>query len=673
MALKLQKYSFLEVISEAEAMTRGVNISDKITHLLFKNIRVLSTPENAVRGMLYSHNVTIQEIASHPKKEIINALKKMINEKVFAQIFRIEYNPDEAGLRVVPCFLALPQEDKFKPEMIFQEVILQSVKAIESYLDSLPYFDRENIWKDLETDFTSEKIPQVQALPSVLVDIFQAVDIRKFEVPPSPEMIKSTIHEIEEELIYRGKIVPINDYGIMPVRDKDYLIRLETAGDFVSTKLIPLYKNTGNLKHELEQISLEEAFYFMDNFALPTSQFISKKTDALKKAVLASPGRKASGVRFPGSLAVEIVLSLNPRSAARYEERQLSDNRKELEKWRSRLKEISNYWQDNFHIMSETDLMKVIPFVRDQIMEDPDFIHGEWELAGETMHVFFLKEPTVVRMFAKGMQNLDSSAQWQAFLLKNLIDKNELYFKDLFMDPDFLRDYGKMLRKAYGKYISFFFRILELIGILFFQNQSYQTAKKRIMMEQQSLALRNKEFYAQKRSQMEEGKKEKLDKIRSMESSLKVIELLDQFYLAEKKIPTVEEVRNVLKNTDPISFRDILTNASFQTVQSGGKDSSFDTSILLYPLNYEWRARAGRLHRIIDSVIQDLSSSETNPLEKIQLDRAKKLKKFLNKKEGPALKKAGVNDDDPYEKLAAEIKKQGKGSSSSLDSEELEI
>ncbi|MDH5654700.1 MAG: hypothetical protein OEZ34_02255 [Spirochaetia bacterium] len=670
MALKLQKYPFLEVISEAEAVTRGVNLSDKIAHLLFKNIRSLSTPENASRSMLYSMNVTIQEIASHSQKEIANVLKKLINEKVLAQIFRIDFDADNSALAVVPSFIALPQEDKFKPEMLFQETILHSVKSIESYLDSLAVIEREDIWKNLETDFSSDKIPAVSQLSSVLTDLFSSVDVRKFDVPPSPEMIRISINEMEEELIYRGKIVRINDYGLMHVRDKDYLLKLETAGDFVITRMIPKYRGTGNLKHEIGQVTLEEAHYYMDPFAQPTSKFIAKKTDALKKAILSSPSRKNEGVRFPGSLAVEMVLSLDKHSSPRYEEKQLTENRKELEKWRSRIKEISPSWMDNYHIISESEFMEVPPFVRNQIMEDTDFIHGEWELQGETMHVFFLKESSVIRQFAKGMQNLPASSNWQILLLKNLLDKNELFFKDLFLDPSFLNDYGRMLRHAYARYISFFYRILDFFGIRIFQNQAYQNAKRKIMTEQQTLSLRNKEIYAKKKEQIEEEKKERLGKIKSMESSLKIIEKLDQFYLAEKKIPTVEEVRNALKLTDPISFREILSEDSFQTVSmGGGQDGNPDNAILVYPLNYEWRARAGRLHRIIDSMIESYSVGSLNPLEEIQLERAKKMNKFLSKKEKPSLKKS--DGEDPYEKLDKEIQKQKK--SRVPDEDELEI
>jgi hypothetical protein len=652
------KYPFLDILSESEAVARGVNLSDKITHTIYKTLRNLSTPDSASRGMLLNASIIIPELGGMSKQELTGVLKKLVFERAVAHFFRLEYNANQNRVVPISCFAVIPSVEKGSIDQVYHETIHLSVKAVESLLDNLPSISRTEVWQDFEVDLKSQKIPTFQDIPMTLISLFGDVQASRFDLVPPREMIQAVTYDILTELSYRGKLVEIPDYGIMPLKEREYLLRLDTAGDFIKTKLIPKYRKKGNLSRELEQIALEEAYFHLDEFADEASTFNMKRASALKKAILADrPAHASGGVRFPGSLPVEIVLALEPKSSSFYKDKKIRQIAQETLEIRNAIYEVTESWSDNIHVFTESEFERIHPEVRERLLADTELMNCEWELPDQTVYIFIKKDVDLIRYLVEGMIEPRVQDYWKILVLRNLIDRYEVYFHNLFADPHFVQKYGKILRQAYLSYMPFLHRILLFFRITLFQNQAFAIAKKGVILEQQIRSQANRGRHAEQKLKDEEEQKARIGRIRSMESLFSIIEALDGFYM-ENRVPTVSEVREVVRNIDPAGFREIIKKEGFQTVSSG-KAAGEDEAILIYPVDHEWRSRSVKLTAQLESMKLDLESRTLNDLERIHLERANRLLQYLKKSRASVLGtgKKGGSQEDPYQRLDREIRK----------------
>jgi hypothetical protein len=230
--------------------------------------------------------------------------------------------------------------------------------------------------------------------------------------------------------------------------------------------------------------------------------------------------------------------------------------------------------------------------------------------------------------------------------MKSLLDKNEVHVQELFRDPEFLRDYGRVLRSVYLQYIPFLLKLLLFLGITLLQDTSFQIAKKKIQIIQDLLQKANQEKRDAENRKRETEKKEKLSRLGDITVANRILEKLDNFYLNERVIPSVLQVMSSLPDVEPTIFKEILSREKFQIIDRG----SDDEDILLYPLNQEWRVRSARLRRVIDVILE-----ESSDVDAILAEKAKRVQKLLSKKEKGSAEK--TDDEDPYKKLAREMKK----------------
>ena len=109
------KYKFLEVVSEGQAVSRGVNLSDKNLHTLYRTIQRLSTVTSAQACALFTLETNVPGTMELRKVEIKNIIRKLIEFQLIVQIFRLDVSDDENKLKLVPCFIAATEEN---PEQI---------------------------------------------------------------------------------------------------------------------------------------------------------------------------------------------------------------------------------------------------------------------------------------------------------------------------------------------------------------------------------------------------------------------------------------------------------------------------------------------------------------------------------------------------------------------------
>ncbi|MCR9144630.1 MAG: hypothetical protein NXI24_20495 [bacterium] len=658
------RYSFLEILSESEGLARGANLSEKINHGVYKAIQSMTTVAHARRNQLFTLDTEVPDIINLTRKDLGVVVGRLIGDRLVAQIFRLEFDPVQSEPALVSCYLSDPADEKTNPALIYNETVMASVQALESLLDARPPALADAILEDLEADFETE-VNRPLALPCHLVDLFGAVHASKFDMVPAPELVQKTIADIQAELLYRGKIQELLNYGLMPMRDSEIMLRLDTAIDFLDAKIIPRYKNKGSLKRALEAIAMEESAYHLDDFVPPTPEFAMRRAEAVRAAIQADPAYR--GGRFQGGLAIEVILALAPHAKQKYLERHQREIAQAHKDFREKLINISNDWQDTILFLSVDEREKIPPEVVRELEADPELLTGTWHRREGIVYVYIRSSADAIRAIVRALSIVTPDRAWQALAVKHVLEEHEDDFRYLFEDTDFLVSYGSMLRRVYINYIPWYLRLLLSFGITWFQDLSFQVAKKAIQVQQGSLAVRNRQRSEERKIEKDEERQAEMNRIREASAANQIVEQLDAAFFAERgRVPSLGDIQDAVAahaKMEEATFQEMLRKHSFQIAPPAGKDAGPRDAILLYPLNHEWRTRAARLRRVLERITTD---ENADPL---QSERAKRVQKYLGKIESgggakpvsaPADESGEFDDSDAFERFGTELDKHEK-------------
>lgn len=650
---------FLETVSLQTAIARGANLSDKLTHTVYQAIRQASTLAAVRNNSLFTLDSFVMDVTNLTRSDLRKIVRRLLADQIIVQIFRLEFMPERRELRLIPCFIGNPQEDHDSLYRLFTEANYHSQVAVETYLESLPQITQEQFRADLETDLNSERTPTADQIPASVVNPFAIVHPGNFDIVPPADMLNHVLDELKGELIRKGRLVDVINYGLMPLRETEVLMRLEEAGDFLIRKVIPRYKNRGNCKRDMEQITLEEAGYRADPFAPETGDFIIRRAATIKKVVLSTP-LPGGGIRFPGSLTVESILALETHSAARYRIRERGRLNQTVKDFKSNIQEHGANWLDLIRFVDPKEIRRIPPEAWRNLLDDSELLHCEWEFSEHTIHIFTRRDPGVFRTLVFGMIELPERENWKILAMRSLLEKyeNEPGFRDLFRNPQFVAGYGRLLRQAYMRYIPFFHRILFLLGITFFQDRAFQIAKRKIQMEQDVLESINRERALVKEQEIEEEKKLRMQQVVNMGRTNKIVDALDQLYIEKNVIPTVADVRLAVPEIAHQEFNRLLKTGKFQ-VLSTGREGDPESALLLYPVNFEWRNKAGRIRKVLDRIFAETEGKKLSEPEEKKRAAAKQVQKFLAKADSrtPVEKE---KRGDPYALFEKELRKLGK-------------
>ena len=288
-----------------------------------------------------------------------------------------------------------------------------------------------------------------------------------------------------------------------------------------------------------------------------------------------------------------------------------------------------------------------------------------------SVHVFIPNAPNSFRNFVSGMQSLPPDQHWKILAMKTILEKFEKNFRELFADSQFVLAYGKILRAAYINYMPWYHRLFLLLNIYIFQDSAFKIAKANIQGKQKILGKLNHEKNRLLEQEIKTDKNEKLKRAKILSISNKIVEKLDFLYLTEKRIPGPGDVKILLPELDIDTFEQVLISEKFQMIPAL-KDSDAYQSILLYPMNYEWRTKAARLRRSMDIIFEEFKSPDLTDEQKKIVADAKRVVKYLNKAETSG----GIPEDgeDPYKTFATELRKQDQKFEVNYDpDEELEV
>ncbi|MCB1173076.1 MAG: hypothetical protein KDK39_05910 [Leptospiraceae bacterium] len=648
---KSDKYAFLNIYHEAEGVARGAHLVEKINRAMFGAIKAHSTGEHARNNNLFHIETEVPDVVNLDRATRAAVLGRLIQDQVVAQILRLDFDPQNNAVQLQPCFITHQTEDSEQLVLIYQENIQRSVNAVELMLGSMPMHGRSAIRADLELDFDSPEQPGVSQLPATLVEPFAHVHASKFDVLPAPEMIQQTIRDIEGELIRRHKLINLINYGYLYYREQEAVDRIEAAVELLHARIIERYIDKPGLKKQLDAIQLDESSWKVDEHAPPTTRFDVRRVEAVKQAVLAEPGRSASGTRFPGALSVETLIALGDQSETLLQKKHKLDNLASYEGYRKQLLEAGQNWQASLLALSEAERQKMPPESWRNLVDDLELYYRRWETDEGSWHVFIRRQAEAFRVLIKGMAQLPVQSAWQIMAMKTILEENESDMPDLFKDSDLIGAYGQLLRRVYMGYIPWLYRFLMFFGLAFARDAGFRLAKQSIDLEQERLLVANRERAdALVRSQEAERQKVR-EQLKLSGQAREIQDQLDWFYQERSLIPSIGELRNTMRDMDLRTFESVIAEAKFQLIKVPDSSSSNDR-IILYPMDGDWSKRLGILHRVADKILQQPDISSANPL---QGGRARILRKFLSRSKPQA--PAETDHVDPYEQFAQEVDK----------------
>jgi len=648
----MNKYPFLDLLTESDAMARGANLNDKVTHTVYRTIRSHSSTESIKAGKIFTLDTFVPDILNLTKRDLVNVVNRLISDKLVVELFFLDYDSGTRRMLLHPCFLTLPSE-KDLMNATFSAIIRHSLQAIDQLLEGWPAFQADAFRKDLEKDFTSVQIPRASELTATTIDPFVEVHAGNFEINPLPEMLKGTIKDIKEELLRSGRVVDLNDFGLLPIRDEDLIDRFESAATFLESRVIPRYKSKGNLKGELERIYLAEMDYLADEKVAPTIEFRQERADALKKIMRQQPRQEQErGVVFPGSLAVEIVLATAPGAERLYARGWEAECEKMVQEFIEKMTRRDAIWADYIQTYDYAERFRYPEEVWRKIISHMSLLYSSFERSGGAgrTHVFVRRDLQALRALVAGMVDIPLQNTWKILALKFVMEEHESECRELFDDSEFIRSYGKILRRAYIDYIPWYYRIFILLGLTWFQDPAFKIAKSRVGQEQKLLASRNQELIEQAEKNREEERRIHRIRIKDRADSNRIIEKLDLFYHDQLYIPIVADLERAFGD-EKINLAEVLSRQRFQLIGSGSE------ALVLYPVDQEWRSRAARLERSFEKMKEkyELQSGEAATS---QLERMEQLRRQI--KSAESRKSQATADDDPYKKLAEAIKQDEK-------------
>lgn len=648
-----QKREFLNLLKESEAVARGANLSEKAHHAVYKSIKSVSALDQIKNGTIFHAGSKVPELEAldYGRKQALEVLQRLISDQLIAQVFLLEYDSSQNKLQLTPCYIANWGDERIGPEQLFQELLMQSVAAIQEYLQARPIFTRDQIWKDLERDVNSATVPDMTQFPATLVDPISVIQPAAFDFVPPADLLRMAKDEIHQELIRRGAAVYLLEYGLLPVREEELIVRFETCSDFLTSRLLPEHRGNANLKSELHTISAQEEAYHLGGFVRKTAEFLQNKAAAVKKHLLAAPGRTS---RFPGSLAVEQILKLQPLVEEKYKkqwEQEMDHHHREI---RESILGPGVDVADQIRFFSEEDRQSIPMEVWKRLINDNGFFHSTWEKNDGTYHILCKRNPAIFPELVSIMLNMGPSDHWKILAFRFLIEKYETTFPELFTDKEFVDAYGRLLRRAYMSLIPWYYRLLMFFGLKSIVDAAFQNAKKKIQEDQERLSAKNQH----KRDELEKQKimerKERSGQAETLELTRRIVEALERHFYQKGTPPLLSEVMAEFPDQKPDEFKDFVKKQGFKMLDFQGD------RILMYPVDHQWRVRAVKLRKHLDELEQDpgLEENRKARINAVRKMLQRSIKQAASGVGAPA--RENLDPDAAFQRFETELEKHQK-------------
>lgn len=661
------KYPFLSIYSEKDAILLGITPPNKQQQELYKYIQKQSNLPNARKGDLFHFSQNHMEVAGLKYDDLVIHLNRLVSDKLIIHFISLKHDFENHKLYIASYFTTHPTEKFENIDDIYYEMVYSSQNAVKNWYESKDSNHPNKIRQELLSYINNSKVQDYSnPNPNNIINFKNFIRSFKLDVVISKELIENTANEISENLISNNLAYDIGKYGILLVKEEDVQLYFETTFDLLKQKVLPQYKSEPKLKQKIEQIELDEMKYnFHQQASSKTSKFAQKIAEAIKESKKDLPF-------YPGALLIEIILNLESTIEKMYIDTWKNDCLKAKQDFKKSLSNSTSSWKKLIKFIVHDKIDVYHKDVWRELLSDSSLLYCKWEKSKTTVHVFTAKNPRFMKILVLGMLTLPAEELWKALALKTLIEENERELKEIFSDPEFTTNYGKLLRKVYFHFMPWYFKMLFVLPLRVLEDYFFQNAKDKIKEEQAMLGEKNRLHYKILTQKKEQEKKESLERITENVLSTSILEKLDTIYFTDKNIPTVGDVKDLFPEIETNNFLKIIKNKSFRVIpiKEGGETEPM-SGILLYPVNHEWQEKKNKLKALVLRLIDDLDIEFNAEAEKTLLNKARKLKQVLEKNvsyDNVSSKKKQEEEEDPYKRLEKELKHYSETSPPSSES-----
>ncbi|MDX1958216.1 MAG: hypothetical protein SFU98_06565 [Leptospiraceae bacterium] len=620
------RYPFLKILKEKESILMGINPSNKYQHELLKLIKNQNTIQNCTRGMLFTMNHSfLEQLQMDPKTAVAN-LNQLISKQLVTQITVFEFDTINKVLNVIPYFITHPSDDKnYNILTIFEELIVYSFNSIRSWFEARDILSGEAFLFELKWQFSSKANEEYRG-PTNLFNPVRKLNENKTGITSHPDMIDYMSKEISRRILESNLGVEILSHGILMLKPSEILEFFEAGESFIEEKLIPPLADDVNYKFRIDALLLEKKAYFtLEKFPRKTSKFTASLAKEIK--MIKSQSSKNPNV-FPGSLALESVIKLEQQA----EEKYLYLWKQECEKVKHEFKKTitapSNKWTNLISFVKHNESLKYPPDVWKDLTNDNDLFYAKWHVPKSLIHVFTGKEPGFFKTLVVGMMGLPETELWKAQALKAIIEKNQKKLGSILIDRNFMIVYQELEKKIYLQFIPWYFRIFLYFPLSIFGEGLYDRAGDKVKQEQTELSKANDAAIAQVNSEITKEKTEALEKFKTEFLAESIKRTLDSFYFQQKKIPTMDEMKQYYPDSDALQA--IIKKKNFRVVTLNLKNET--SEVLMYPEDEEWAEKKSSLARSLDIMSNDKNPHiASTPTDKAKYEKAQKLLEMFGK------------------------------------------
>ena len=636
-----EDYIFLEIKTPKEAL--GNSLDNKMNHALYQAILANTTQSGANLRGLFNTSMDVPGVRVHAESDLDSPLKRLLDDELIQMLIYITYDEYDKSLDILPCFIGIPQDRYENLTSIYIKTIDQSVKSIESFISSLP-FNEEDYYHELEANLNQPKPLTAAEYRLSVIEPFAKANKWDKEIKIPANVLETTREELARELSAKKITARFEDDKYFYL-DKNLTKRIDLAGKLIKEKIAPLYQDS--LGSELATIARAEDKYLEKPFAKPTSDFHFQRADLINKHLLAQ-GKS----NYPGRLALLTVIFLHEYASEQYNndwERIINDEFRDM---KTLITAPGEEWSDIVFYFPEDRVKHINPVVWDKIMSDKDLASTEWQLKNDTSYAVIHKKTTSFRKSIRSMAVSPPPEKWKILAFKQLLEITEPDLPDIFQEGELIKIYGHLLRVAYMNYFPWYYPLL--IHFSFFRDLFFRNAKLKINAEQEYLGQQNSGRQTAHKAASVKKEQASSANERTTEIKNKLNSILDKIYFTEKMIPTVKEI--ISQSGFPeAEVNNCIKAARFQVFRLRKEDTQED-SILIYPIDHEWRGRSAKLKNILHEQVEAFKhGGKEKSKEAFPYNR---LYSHLSKKQGASTSAAEKKEDtDPYEAFEHEINK----------------
>ena len=582
-----EQHSFLDLLTEGEAIAQGVNLTDRFAHHVYRAVLARSTSGALSREEFFTTDTLVRELPGLAHSELVSTLAGLVRERVVCQVIVLENEPGDRSLRVRPCFLA--RSERSGPLFpLFLQTLHRCEEAVHRRITALDPIGPDELQADLELDLAASRQPRAAQLLGLAGGLLDALPGAAFEIPPPPELIAAVCGHLRRRLLEEKAAVFLRGYGLAPVVPADGRTRFLVAEQFLEDRVLPLYRRDARLRRELEGLALEQAAHGTTG-RRSTTDFSLRRAGAIRRLFVRGGGEREW---FPGALTVETVLATAEAVEAEYAAEEAARRMTRIALLEGCVHPPADHLQAEFLFLSDHEWEEEHPDVRHALLENRDILYATFELPGQTAHVFGPADPELFAQCVARLYGLPQAQAWKFWAASRLLDLYALRLANLKNDLRFQRDLELSLFLNSRPYITGPLILLMIPGRLF-PGIFVRRATAELVRRQHVLREGNRALHAARTLRLESSRQERARTacVRALRDMIDG--RLDDFYFRERRVPSVAELLHTFVGVEGALVREALREGRY--LLCAAQHAGSEESLVAFAMDDNWPMRAEQL------------------------------------------------------------------------------